>query len=212
MLIRSLLGCLLCCILPIICHAGDIQVLGLFKDQVILQQGNETLNLRVGEEKGNVKVIDANSYQCTIEVNGQQQILTLGNQVNINVKRHTTPTIRIEKDNRGLYKTSGSINGSYVNFIVDTGASMVSMNTNHAKTLGIDYSKSKPISVETAGGKTKGYLVDINQIHVGEISLYNVPGVVLESQVPVDILLGMSFLKRMKMTEENNLLEIKQQY
>jgi aspartyl protease family protein len=82
---------------------------------------------------------------------------------------------------------------------------------NQAKSLGIEF-QGKPVQVETASGKAKAYLITLSQVSLGDIHVYDVPAVVVESASPSSVLLGMSFLKRLDITEKNLLMELRQKY
>ncbi|MCZ6803864.1 MAG: retropepsin-like aspartic protease [Proteobacteria bacterium] len=62
-----------------------------------------------------------------------------------------------------MYSISGTINGFHVAFVIDTGATLVSMNSNVAKRIGLDYKlKGKESVSYTASGKDKVYIVNLN--------------------------------------------------
>src|SRR5204863_6727546 len=85
-----------------------------------------------------------------------------------------------------------------VRFLVDTGATAVSLSASDATRLGIDYRKGQPSLMGTANGSAVAYQVKLDTVRVGNIILSNVDAAVLEGQMPF-ALLGMSFLNRMEM-------------
>lgn len=192
--------------------ATDIQVLGLTKDKAVLQVDGNTKVLNVGEETDGIKLISADSHQCVLEINGEQQVFKLGSQITSHFSAAVKPTVRLEQDSHGLYRASGMVNDIPVNFIIDTGATLVALNMQEAKKLGIEYTKGRPTQVETAMGKSKAYLVTLREVTLGEIHVYDVPAVVVESDSPPEVLLGMSFLKRLEIRDHDQLLELKQKY
>jgi aspartyl protease family protein len=203
-----MIALLLCCAVS---AAQDVQILGLGKNKVVINIAGETKVLSVGESAGGIKVISADTEQCVLEINGQSSTYPMGSQVSTNFAKTTKPIVRIVQDNSGLYRSSGLINGQMVNVIVDTGATMVTMNANQAKSLGLD-KKGQPIQVVTASGKTKGYLVNLDQVSLGAIQAYNVQGVIVEGAYPPQILLGMSFLQGLEINHRSQLLELQQKY
>jgi len=96
------------------------------------------------------------------------------------------------------YKVNGEINGKPVTFIVDTGASSVSISDETAKLLGIEFDNVEPRVGRTAGGLTDTYEVNFDKVSVGsgenKIERRNVRGHVLPAMDRDIILLGMSFL------------------
>lgn len=193
--------------------AGDILVVALFKDMVILKVDEARHKLRVGESTPQgIKLISANSDEAILEIAGVKQRFTLGSHQSaqsFETKRETSQA-RIWAD-RGMYRTTGLINGQPVDLLIDTGASTVAMSAAHARRLGINYRYSgKKGAARTASGVVQTWEVKLKSVKVGEIELHNVDGAVVEGAGPSTILLGMSFLRHIKMQREGNLLQLQQ--
>lgn len=109
-------------------------------------------------------------------------------------------------DSRGHFITTGSINGSSVRMLVDTGATAVSMSADEAWRIGLPYLNGKRVRLSTANGIITGYRVMLDTVEVGNITLNQVEGVVQEGSIGENsmpfVLLGMSFLNRVKMKHE----------
>ena len=193
-----------------------IVVNGLFQDKAIVTIDGKQRVLRKGKASPEgALLIEANSQQAIIEIEGEQETYTLGTHLGSNKPKKPTggEKLIITPDPGGIYSISGSINGSSVNFIIDTGASAVSMNSNTAKRLGIDYKLigKKGISY-TASGKDKIYIVNLKRVRVGNIELRNIEGVVHEGNFPVTTLLGMTFLGKLDMKREGRIMELEKKY
>ena len=120
---------------------------------------------------------------------------------------------KIWRDQSGGYTTVGSINGRTVNFLVDTGASAVAMHAGDAKRLGIQYRmEGDPIYVSTANGTAPAYEVTLDRVQVGKITLINVRGFVIDSPGSGRVLLGMSFLGRVKMEDQGTVLMLHRKF
>ena len=192
-----------------------IVVNGLFQDKAIVTIDGKQRVLKKGKASPEgVLLIEANSKQAIIEINGEQGTYTLGNQIGGNFKKSTGGKIvTLSPDVSGGYSVTGSINGSSVPFIIDTGATLVSMNSNIAKKLGIDYKLQGKESISyTASGTSKIYVVNLKRVRVGEIELHNVKGAVHEGDFPVITLLGMSFLSKLDMKREGRIMELQKKY
>jgi aspartyl protease family protein len=121
--------------------------------------------------------------------------------------------VQIRRDRSGMYSTVGSINGLPVNFLVDTGATQVAMNAAHARRLGIDHRvEGEPAMVTTASRVERAWAVRLDSVKVGEIELRNVAAMVLEGAQPETILLGMSFLGQLQITNEGQLMTLRRKY
>ena len=103
----------------------------------------------------------------------------------------------LDADSSGHYFVDAEVNGETIRFLVDTGASMVALSRDDAALIGLrpgsaDFSRR----ARTANGIARVAPVTIDQIEVGDISVNNVPGAVID--LPMEhSLLGMSFLSRL---------------
>lgn len=194
-------------------NAADLIVLGLFRDMAILEVDGQRYKLKVGEATPQgIKLIAADSDKATFEINGKQEIYKLGSRISsVFAKPDMTETV-IYRHNE-MYLGSGSINGHPVKFVVDTGASAISMNEAHARRIGIDFRyQGDPISVSTANGVVRAYKVNLDKVKVGNIELPHVTGIVHEGNSPTIILLGMSFLNQLDMHRDGNRLVLKKKW
>jgi clan AA aspartic protease (TIGR02281 family) len=87
-------------------------------------------------------------------------------------------------------------------FIVDTGASTVSISTRFARQLGLDLRGATPIVVHTASGREQGLRTRVARIELGGAVAEDVEVVVMTDPggPRADGLLGLSFLARFQMT------------
>ncbi|MCU7904490.1 MAG: TIGR02281 family clan AA aspartic protease [Candidatus Thiodiazotropha sp. (ex Epidulcina cf. delphinae)] len=158
-------------------------------------------------------LISATSKEAVIELDGERRVYPLGGHI---TTRFSTPehlTAKVWRDQAGAYATVGTINGLTVNFLVDTGATAVAMHANQAKRLGISYRiEGKPIYVNTANGTTPAYEVTLDRVQVGDITLRRIRGFVIDSIGPGRVLLGMSFLKRVKMENRGEVLLLERKF
>ena len=212
MLSRTIVLILLCIIAPCSMAIEKIAISGLFKDRaVVIIDGTQRI-LAIGKPSPEgVKLISANSQEAVLEIDGVQKTYALGAEISSAFSGPAPgETVTIAPDNGGMYLINGSVNGFQVNFVVDTGASFVAMNKHEAKRIGLDYKMKGVESVsETASGYTKIYMVKLNEVKVGNITLHDVDAAVHDADFPTVILLGNSFLGRVNMAREGMLLQIK---
>ena len=112
-----------------------------------------------------------------------------------NTARRKT-TIRNRPD--GHYWTRALVNKkTSVEFMVDTGASVVALTYKDAQKMGLRPGKlDYRWEIRTAGGKTMGASVMIDQIQIGQVKVKNVEAMVLRTDLEQS-LLGMSFLREL---------------
>ena len=212
MLSRTIVLILLCVVTPCSMAIGKITIAGLFKDRaVVIIDGTQRI-LTIGKPSPEgVYLISANSQEAVLEIDGVQKTYTLGMEIS---SSFTGPppeeTVTIAPDGDNMYLVNGSINGFQVNFVVDTGATFVAMNKHTAKRIGLDYKiQGIKSTTETASGYTNIYLVKLNEVKVGNITVHDVDAAVHDDDFPSVILLGNSFLARVNMAREGMLLQIK---
>jgi aspartyl protease family protein len=113
-----------------------------------------------------------------------------------------------------LVKAPALINGVRGIFIIDTGASYVSVKKAFADKAKVSYSGGTPITLHTANGPTKGRLTKADGVKLGRLAARDVPLVVQDGDqssygAGVDGLLGMSFLSRYELQVAGGFIEIR---
>ncbi len=211
--IRILLAIILLNSTSVLANKINIVVVGLFSGQAVLTINQTQRLLKVGQKSPEgVTLISANSKEAVLEFDGERKIYALGSHIASNYAAPShTPSVNLWPVG-GMYFTSGTINGHSIEFIVDTGATSIALNLETAKRLDLDFYNSTPINIETASAIVHGYPVTLDVVQVGDIKLYNVQGVVLESTEPSKALLGMSFLGQLDIKQSDQKLELKQKY
>lgn len=104
----------------------------------------------------------------------------------------------------------GKVNGIPIRFVVDTGASLVSIPSSVAKRAGVSTADSRQVKLHTANGITSAPLVKLDQVIADNIAITEVMAVVQDLPVPDLGLLGMSFFGQHKMTidHERNVITL----
>lgn len=192
----------------------QITVEALFSGQAMVKVDGKRRLLKLNQASPEgLLLISADSRQAVIEVAGKRQTYPLGAHVSTQYAQPETITAKIWRDPSGSYTTVGSINGRTVNFLVDTGASAVAMDTLDAKRLGIQYKlEGDPIYVSTANGRAPAYEITLDRVQVGDITLHQVRGFVIDGAGSGRVLLGMSFLNRVKMEDQGTVLMLHQKF
>ena len=114
-------------------------------------------------------------------------------------------TISIPRDARGHFLTDGRIDGQRIDFMVDTGASVVALNERSAAQFGLrpmpaDYR----MTVNTANGAIKAARTRLAMIDIGGLIVRDVDAMVLPDAALSENLLGLSFLSKLKRFEYAN--------
>ena len=201
-------------LIPGAAAAAKITVVGLFKDTAIVIIDGKRRLLRSGDTSPEgVTLVSATSTEAVLEIDGERERYGLGGQIGGSYARAEQPTVRIWPTPNRMYLVVGSINGYPVDFVVDTGATLVSLSGREARRLGIDYRVvGTPGRSSTASGVDAIYLVNLDRVKVGDIELRNVQGAVHDGDFPPATLLGMSFLRRLNMRQDGEVLELTKKY
>jgi aspartyl protease family protein len=193
--------------------AASVGVVGLFKGKAMVSiEGGAPKLMEAGQTLQGVKLLSADSDAAVFEVEGKRRSLGMGQSFAATGNSGAgKPTVLLAADSQGHFASIGAINGNSVNFLVDTGASSVTLQASDAKRMGLDYKSGQRIGVNTANGVIPAWNVTLNAVRVGGITLYGVEGLVIETQMP-GALLGMSFLNRTDMRREGQTMMLTQRY
>lgn len=195
--------------------ATEVALAGLFGNKAVLViNGAPPHTIQIGQStREGLKLIatSPSARSAIVEVDGVTRTLFLG-QSPVHVKGgKEKPAAILYGDSRGHHFAQGSVNGLPVRFLVDTGASMISMGIVDAGRAGIDYRKGTTRQVQTASGQSTVWQVNLTSVQIGNVTLHGVDALVFENELPF-VLLGMSALNRMDMEREGNRLILRKKY
>jgi aspartyl protease family protein len=191
--------------------AESIGLAGVMGDKALVTiDGAPPRLMRVGQEAQGVKLISVAGQGAVVEADGERLSLRIGQNATGSAS-HKAPSVQLQADANGHFLTEGRINGAIAQFLVDTGATYVSMGKAQARDLGIDLSHAKQALMQTANGQAKVWLVKLDSVQVGGLSLHNVDCAVLEKPMP-QVLLGMSFLNQTNMRREGDVLTLTKRF
>ncbi len=117
--------------------------------------------------------------------------------------------LQVHMDASRSYRTSGTVNGRSVTFVIDTGASRTSISQSVAEAAGIKECLAASVTA-TAGGLVRSCIATVSEITFGTFHVRNLQVMVMPN-MPVDALLGMDVLGRMKIQQEFEVLSISSQ-
>lgn len=117
-----------------------------------------------------------------------------------------TATVRLERNRYGHYIASGFINDRPVEFMLDTGASDVSIPLKVAEELGLE--KGGLVTYQTANGTIRAWQTVVDEIRLGGLRVGPVRASINPHMTDSGILLGMSFLKHLDFSQQGNTLTL----
>ena len=160
----------------------------------IVVNGTVARSLWIGETSPEgVRLSDIRNGLASFEAGGRRFTLGLG-------QSSVTETV-LRASSSGHFFVNAVLNGVTFPAVIDTGATLVVLNSDQAERIGIDMRQSERVMTNTANGPAPAYVLTLASVQVGEIGLLNVPAMVIEGgdeKLPA-VLIGMSFLKHFEM-------------
>jgi aspartyl protease family protein len=194
--------------------AQSVSMGGSLGTRALLVIDGKAKSVAVGSTVDGVRLISVSGNDAVVEVKGQRVTLPLGGApANLGgaPSEGTGRQILITAESGGHFFASGLINGHSVRFIVDTGATSVSLSEAEANRIGLDFKNGKLGYTNTANGIAIVHRVSLASIRIGDVQVYNVDATVLPASLPY-VLLGNSFLERFQMRRENDLMTLDKRY
>ena len=111
-------------------------------------------------------------------------------------------SVVVPRDQRGHFEVEGRVDGRRLDFMVDTGASVIALTASDAATLGIHPAERDfPALVKTANGTVRGAPTRLDTVAIDDLVVRDVDAMVLPDGALSDNLLGLSFLSRLRRFE-----------
>jgi len=205
---RAALACALLGALGTAAHAQSVAFSGMLGDKALLIIDGQAKGVAVGATVQGVKLVRIDGTQAQIEAGGKAQTLRLGGTAVVagdSGGGSGGSRIVLPVGSGGHYTGLGSINGHPMRFVVDTGATVVSMGSDMAVQLGLDYNSSTDARAMTANGAVSARRLTLNRVTVGDVTVYNVDAIVMPQSMPA-VLLGNSFLSHFQMRSDSSTL------
>jgi aspartyl protease family protein len=191
--------------------AADVALIGVIGDKagVFAVDGGEPKAVKVGQTWRGILLLSVERTQATVEIDGKQRVLQIGQHYRSAAAASSDDRqmVILSADARGHFFSQGSINGSAVRFLVDTGATSIALPAADAQRMGIDYRKGERGFSNTAGGVVPIYRVRFDSVKLGGIELHGVDGIVIERGLDI-ALLGMTFLNRVEMKRDGQTMHL----
>jgi aspartyl protease family protein len=195
-------------------HAVNVSLAGVFgRKAVLVIDGGSPRTLAPGASSPEgVRLLSIEGDSVWVEIDGKREQLRIGQHVASS--RSESPgaaTIHLNADAQGHFMSAGAINGAAVNFMVDTGATVIAIGRADARRAGIDTARGRAITVQTANGVVRAWRIRLHSVKVGAVTLRDIDAAVMEIDMPY-ALLGMSFLNRMDMQRNGQIMTLKQRF
>jgi aspartyl protease family protein len=114
--------------------------------------------------------------------------------------------VRLQRNRAGHYLAPGMVNAEAVNFILDTGATKVALPQEVASRAGLK--RGLRSQSMTASGVVDVWLTNVDSLRLGPFEMEDVPAVIIPDMPGDEVLLGMSFLKHLKLEQVDGGLRV----
>ena len=191
-------------------EAQSVSMAGSLGSRALLVIDGKPRQVAIGSTVDGVRLVSVSGNDAVVEVKGQRVTLQLGGSpANLGgaASEGTGDKIVLTSVSGGHFVTTGTINGRTVRFVVDTGATNVTISQAEADAIGLDYKNGERGYTSTANGPVPAYRVSLAAVRIGDVQVYNVAATVLPAPMPF-ILLGNSYLDRFQMRRENDRLTL----
>lgn len=202
----------LAAVMPFGALAQTVSMAGSIGDsKALLMINGAPHTLAVGSTVKGVTLKRVMPGQAEVEVGGKLLTVAIGGapaSVGAGAANGATGReILIAAGPGGHFVTTGQINGKPVQFMVDTGATVVAMGRGEAERLGIDWKKGQPGMSHTAAGTVIAHGVSLTSVRIGDVEVFGVSAMVVPAEMPF-VLLGNSFLGRFSMRRDSNVMKL----
>jgi aspartyl protease family protein len=193
-----------------VAQAQLVVLSGRMGEKALLVVDGQPYTVAVGQTVAGVKLLRWEGDVAQVERAGRSYPMRVGETpvlLGVAPPRSAAREVVLTAGSGGHFTAAGSINGKQVRFMVDTGATLVSLGKDDAERLGIDLAGARRGTTQTANGPVPVWLVTLNTVRVGEVELSNVGAAVVPQPMPM-VLLGNSFLSRLQMKRENDTMRL----
>jgi aspartyl protease family protein len=195
--------------------AQSVALQGMLGNKALLiVDGSAPRTVAPGDTHQGVKVVSTSGDQATVEINGKRHTLRVGDapaSVGGSGGSPRGTRIVLTAGSGGHFLTQGAINGRAVQFVVDTGATMIGLGMSDAERLGLNYKSGQQGHVSTANGTVPAWRTTLSSVRIGDVEVHNVDAVVTPQSMPY-ILLGNSFLTRFQMKRDNDQMVLERRF
>lgn len=120
---------------------------------------------------------------------------------------NSSAEVTLKRNRLGHYVAPGEINGTPVIFLLDTGATTISIPEAVAEKIGLQRGYRSEVS--TANGNIDVYQSQLDDVQLGGIKLHNIRGHINPHMDGETVLLGMSFMQHLEIVQKGNTLTLR---
>lgn len=205
---RALLPCLsatltLSAAMP--AQAQNVALAGILGGKALLVvNGSAPRSVAPGESHMGVQVISVGRDEAVLDSASGRRTVRLGEAPVSVGGSGAGQRVVLKADARGHFVSSGQINGRFMQYMVDTGASTIAIGRPDAQRMGLQFEQEgQSVTMNTANGVAQGWRLRLDSVRVGDVELRGVDAIVTPQPMPY-VLLGNSFLREFQMSRNGD--------
>jgi aspartyl protease family protein len=114
-------------------------------------------------------------------------------------------TAIIPRDKNGHFQVNARVDGRRMNFMVDTGASVIALTATDAGRLGLrPTARDFTAQVKTANGMVRAAPTELDRVEIDGVTVRHVAALIIPDEALSENLLGLSFLSKLRRFEYSN--------
>ncbi len=193
-------------------QAVEINLIAIMGSKAMVEVDGARKLMEAGQSASGAKLLNVSADAVVFEAGGRKLTLSMDNRsIKSNISPEGGKKLVMPNDN-GHFYAGLAINGLPLRGVVDTGATVLTLSSNHARAAGIDLSRATTGTAVTAQGTVATRQTTINTLRLGDIVLHNIDALVIDGQFPPTPLIGMNVLQRFTMQREADRLTLIQRY
>lgn len=194
-------------------ETASVKVIALFSNKAMLMINGKNIIMKNGDVVQGVTLVSASGRGAVVRFeSGVEKKLGINQSIQQAYKKPENNKLTVYSNKQGMFQMPGKINGRPTQFLLDTGATYIALSSVEADKLRLSYKSARKAAVQTASEVVPVWHIKLDNVKVGGISVANVDAVVLEGASPKTTLLGMSFLKHLKLKRNGAAMLIEQKY
>lgn len=139
---------------------------------------------------------------------GGEQLRSLAESTDVLSGKGVDSPVVLHADENGHFFGNLSINGVTLKYIVDSGASNVTLNSRDAMKANIDYTAGELVSLVTPGGEVDAFSLKLDTLEIGTTVLDGVEVTVVDGESPPYVLLGISAQNKLDVKRDNSMMTL----
>lgn len=193
-------------------QAVEINLIAIMGSKAMVEVDGARKLMEAGQSASGAKLLNVSADAVVFEAGGRKLTLSMDNRsIKSNISPEGGKKLVMPNDN-GHFYAGLAINGLPLRGVVDTGATVLTLSSNHARAAGIDLSRATTGTAVTAQGTVATRQTTINTLRLGDIVLHNIDALVIDGQFPPTPLIGMNVLQRFTMQRDADRLTLIQRY